>query len=102
MTLTFRVRPPAVEQAPAIVHADGTARVQTVERDDNPLYWSLLHEFKRITGVPMVLNTSFNLKGDPIVTTVKDAVQTFYSSGLDALVIGTYLVRKDESVYDPR
>jgi carbamoyltransferase len=73
-----------------------------VERDDNPLYWSLLHEFRRITGVPMVLNTSFNLKGDPIVTTVKDAVQTFYSSGLDALVIGTYLVRKDESVYDPR
>jgi len=65
-----------------------------VEEDVNPLYWSLIKEFGQRTGVPVVMNTSFNLRGEPIVATPTDAVRTFFSSGLDALVIGSYLVEK--------
>lgn len=94
MILTFRVRPQVVDLIPAVVHVDGTARVQTVNRQANELYWSLIHAFGQRTGIPVLLNTSFNLKGDPIVNSVKEAIETFYTSGLDALVIGNYIVKK--------
>jgi carbamoyltransferase len=94
MIMSFQVRPEMSTKIPAVVHIDGTARVHTVRRDVNPLYWSLIATFARITGIPVVLNTSFNLKGDPIVNSVKDAVATFFTSGLDALVIGPYVVEK--------
>jgi carbamoyltransferase len=73
---------------------DGSARPQTVEKDINPLYWNLINEFGKRTGVPVVMNTSFNLRGEAIVNTPADAVRTFFSSGMDALVIGSYLVEK--------
>jgi carbamoyltransferase len=79
---------------PAVTHADGSARPQTVERDVNPLYWNLIREFEKLTGVPVVMNTSFNLRGEPIVASPTDAVRTFYTSGLDALVIGDFVVEK--------
>jgi carbamoyltransferase len=79
---------------PAVTHADGSARPQTVERDTSPLYWRLIDAFGRRTGVPVVMNTSFNLRGEPIVCTPTDAVRTFFSSGMDALVIGSFLVEK--------
>ena len=67
---------------------------QTVEKQINPLYWNLIDEFEKRTGVPVVMNTSFNLRGEAIVHTPADAVRTFYSSGLDALIIGPFLVEK--------
>ncbi|HEX2184090.1 MAG TPA: carbamoyltransferase C-terminal domain-containing protein, partial [Chloroflexota bacterium] len=70
-------------------------RVQTVTREANPRFHALIREFARLTGVPVVLNTSFNLKGEPIVCTPKDAIRTFYSSGLDFLVLGNFVVAKD-------
>lgn len=94
MTITYRARPCAKELTPAIVHADGTARVQTVSRKDSPLFWQLLDHFEVLTGIPLVLNTSFNLKGDPIVNGVKDAIATFYTSGMDVLIMGNYQVLK--------
>lgn len=94
MILTFNARPEALAKIPAVIHIDGTARVQTVNRATNPLYWSLIRKFADRTGIPVVLNTSFNLKGDPIVNTIKDAVQTFYTSGLDSLIIGPFCVDK--------
>jgi carbamoyltransferase len=94
MIVTHRVRPEVAARIPAVVHADGSARVQTVDREINPLYWSLIDAFAQMTGVPVVLNTSFNLKGDPIVNTCKDAVETFFTSGLDSLVIGPFCVDK--------
>lgn len=100
MTVTYRARPCAQELTPAIVHADGTARVQTVSCKDSPLFWQLLDHFEVLTGVPLVLNTSFNLRGDPIVNGVKDAIATFYTSGMDALVIGNYLVLKPGKCYN--
>jgi len=95
MTLTFDVRPGRRAAIPAVTHADNTARVQTVDRETNPRYWRLISEFERLTGVPVIMNTSFNLRGEPIVCTPKDAIRTFYSSGLDFLVLGDFVVAKD-------
>ena len=73
---------------------DGSARPQTVSKAFSPLYWNLINEFGKRTGVPVVMNTSFNLRGEAIVNTPTDAVRTFFSSGMDALVIGGFLVEK--------
>ena len=80
---------------PAVTHAGGTGRLQTVTRDGNPRYYKLIERFGQATGVPVILNTSFNLRGEPIVTTPDNALNTFYRSGIDTLVIGDTLVRKD-------
>ncbi len=94
MILTFPVHENKRSEIPAVTHVDGSARVQTVRRETNPAYYDLIERFGRITGVPVVMNTSFNLREEPIVCAPKDAVRTFYSSGLDALCIGPFLVRK--------
>jgi carbamoyltransferase len=94
MILTAQVKPEKRAVIPSVTHVDGSARPQTVERDVNPLYWRLIREFGNRTGVPVVMNTSFNLRGEPIVSTPTDAVRTFFSSGMDALVIGSFVVEK--------
>jgi carbamoyltransferase len=95
MILSFWANKTRAQEIPAVVHVDGSCRVQSVDRVTNPRYYGLLQEFEKLTGVPVVMNTSFNLKGDPIVCSPKDAVQTFYTSGLDDLVIGSFLVSKN-------
>jgi len=94
MILTAQVRPEKRAIIPAVTHVDGSARPQTVEKEINPLYWRLIDEFGKRTGVPVVMNTSFNLRGEAIVHTPTDAVRTFFSSGMDALCIGSFLVEK--------
>jgi carbamoyltransferase len=94
MIVTSQVRPEKRSIIPSVTHVDGSARPQTVERDVNPLYWRLIKEFGDRTGVPVIMNTSFNLRGEPIVCSATDAIRTFYSSGLDALVLGNFLVEK--------
>lgn len=79
---------------PAITHVDGTARLQTVQRETNPRYHRLISSFGKATGVPVVLNTSFNLKGEPIVDSPRDALSTFHRSGLDMLVLENMIIRK--------
>jgi len=79
---------------PAVCHVDGTGRLQTVAKEDNPLYWQMINEFKKLTSVPVVLNTSFNVRGEPIVLSPQDAVNCFLSTELDCLMIGNYLVDK--------
>ena len=69
--------------------------MQTVGRDANPRYHRLISRFAQLTGVPVIMNTSFNLRGEPIVCTPKDAIRTFYSSGLDFLVLGDLVIAKD-------
>ncbi len=81
-------------QVPAITHVDGSARPQTVFKGQNPLYYGLIERFANLTGVPLLLNTSFNLKGEPIVCTPQDAFNTFTRSGLDLLVLGNYVIKK--------
>lgn len=79
---------------PAVCHVDGTGRLQSVSKEMNPLFWQLINEFRELTGIPLVLNTSFNLNGEPIVHSVSDALRTFYSCGMDTLIIGKYLIEK--------
>ena len=94
MILTSLVRPEMRSVIPAVTHVDGSARPQTVTRDASPLYHHLLSEFCAHTGVPVLLNTSFNLRGEAIVNSPADAIRTFFSSGMDALVMGNFLIEK--------
>lgn len=79
---------------PSVTHVDGTARPQVLKRKDNTLFYDLIEEFGKLTGVPVLLNTSFNIRGKPVVLSPEEAVQCFYNTGLDYLVMGNYLVSK--------
>jgi predicted NodU family carbamoyl transferase len=94
MILSALVRPEKRSVIPSVTHVDGSARPQTVEREVNPLYYRLIDEFDAVTGVPVIMNTSFHLRGEDIVHTPTDALRTFFGSGMDALVIGSFLVEK--------
>ncbi|HWE39407.1 MAG TPA: carbamoyltransferase C-terminal domain-containing protein [Isosphaeraceae bacterium] len=94
MLFVHDVRPEKADLIPAVRHVDGTARIQTVNRSQNPLYHDLLKAFRDRTGVPVLVNTSFNTRGEPIVCTPRDAVESFWTSPLDALVIGPFLLEK--------
>jgi carbamoyltransferase len=96
MITTFPVKPEKRCDIAAVVHVDGTTRPQTVRRSVNALYYDLIKHFGERTGVPVVLNTSFNLKGEPIVNSPRDALRTFFSSGLDALAMGSFLLKKQD------
>ncbi len=84
------------KKIPAVVHVDGTARPQMVSKEANPRYWQLINEFKKITGIPMLLNTSFNVQ-EPIVCTPSDAINTFRNAAFDALVLENNLVRREDN-----
>ncbi len=94
MTITLPVRPEMRGKIGAVVHVDGSARPQFVHRQTHSLYHRAIEEFARITGVPSVLNTSFNVKGEPIVCTPRDAVRNFYSCGMDVLYLGSFRLQK--------
>jgi len=92
MLLVTQVRPGFREKLPAITHVDGSARVQTVSRENYPRLWELLRAFEDIAGLPVLLNTSLNVRGQPIVCTPDEALDTFLFAGLDLLVLGDFLV----------
>lgn len=94
MILAFDVREGKSKVIPAVTHVDNTARVQTINKLQNKKYWNLINEFFKITGVPVLLNTSFNRAGEVMVNTPKEAINTFLGSDLDALVLENYLVLK--------
>jgi carbamoyltransferase len=100
MILSFWATEEGKRKIPAVVHVDGSCRVQSVTRESNPKYYRLISEFERLTGVAAVMNTSFNLKGDAIVESPRNAVETFYTSGLDYLVIGSFIVGKSQLLAD--
>lgn len=97
MLATAQVRPGVREAIPAVVHVDGSARVQTVNRTHNPQFWMLINAYKQLTGLPVVLNTSFNHADEPIVCSPADAVHTFVRCRLDAVVLGHYVIRNAPS-----
>jgi carbamoyltransferase len=83
------------DRIPAVRHTDGTARIQTVNEHQHKAYYDLLKAFQRKTGVPVLVNTSFNTLGKPIVCTPRDAIECFWSSPFDALIIGSFVIEKD-------
>ncbi len=97
MIKTYPVFPEKIREIPSVTHVDGTARVQTVSRETNPFYYDIIDSFYRRTKIPVVLNTSFNIKGEPIVATPVDAVRCFYGTGIDALVMPPFLLLKKPS-----
>jgi carbamoyltransferase len=94
MLFATKVRPLARKCAPAIVHVDGSARPQTVREAQDPRMYRLLHAFERRSGLPVLLNTSFNGPGQPIVCTPVEAVQTFLERGLDVLICGDFVATR--------
>jgi len=94
MLFVYDVLPGQDARIPSACHIDRTARVQTVDHDTHPRFHALLREFGRRTGVPVLVNTSFNVRGEPIVCTPRDAVEAFYGTPLDALAIGSFILEK--------
>lgn len=94
MTFSFIVEKEWAKKVPEIVHVDGSARPQTVRQETNPRFHKLISEFDKLTGLPIVLNTSLNRRGEPMVCSPEEAVQMFYQCGLEYLVMGNYLIKK--------
>jgi len=94
MLITYPVRKEKQDVIPAVTHVNGSSRIQAVYKEHNPRYWNVINAFKKKTGVGVVLNTSFNLKGEPIVNSPANAINTFLNSGIDLLVMENFLVRK--------
>lgn len=94
MITSFTCKPEKRDKVPAVVHADKTLRPQTVKREFNERYWNLINEFGKRTGEYLVMNTSFNLMGEPIMSHPRDAIRCFYDNGMDCLVIGNYVLEK--------
>ncbi len=94
MLLVYQTRPDRLADLAAVTHVDGGARVQTVTREQNPVYHDVIEAFGRRTGVPVVLNTSFNIRGEPIVATVQDALKCYFTTDLDALALGPFFLDK--------
>ncbi len=96
MLFVYDVLPEKAALIPAVRHVDGTARIQTINREQHPLYYDLLCAFAARTGVPVLVNTSFNTRGEPIVCSPRDAIECFWTSPLDALAIGSFLLEKPD------
>jgi carbamoyltransferase len=94
MNITFDVRDDVKKTITGVVHIDGTARIQTVDKSIQPLYYKLLKEFENLSGFPVIVNTSFNTNNEPIVANPYDAVSSFYRSGIDVLIIGNFIIEK--------
>jgi carbamoyltransferase len=94
MITSFTCRPEKRDKVPAVVHADATLRPQTVKREFNPRFWRLLTEFEKLTGEALLLNTSFNVMGEPIVNHPREAIRCFYDNGLDVLALGDFVLEK--------
>jgi carbamoyltransferase len=100
MNLAYAVRPEMRAKIPAPTHVDGTARLQTVSRQTNPPYWALIKEFEKLTGVPVLLNTSFN-ENEPIVLTPQEAIDCFLRTRMDVLALGNFLIEKPPAASPP-
>jgi carbamoyltransferase len=100
MNLAYAVRPEMRARIPAPTHVDGTARLQTVSRQTNPRYWVLIKEFEKLTGVPVLLNTSFN-ESEPIVLTPQEAIDCFLRTRMDVLALGNFLIEKPPAASAP-
>lgn len=87
-----------ISEIPAVIHADFSSRLQSVTREQNSMYYELLDHFRKITGIPLIINTSFNVRGQPIVESPRDAVSVFLNTGMDYLVIGGFVLKREDNI----
>jgi len=97
MLMVYPMKSSRKGEIPAVVHADGTGRLQTLRKEQNPLYYKLIKEFGRLTGTPVLINTSFNIRGEPIVMSPYDAYRCMMGTGIDYLVIDRFLIRREDN-----
>jgi carbamoyltransferase len=102
MLFVHRVKPEWKDRIPAVTHVDGTARVQTVHVETEPVVAELLAEFERLTGLPVVINTSLNTAGRPMVDTPREAMELFGSAPVDLLALGPFAVHRAKTFQDIR
>lgn len=95
MLFVYPFREKGKHDVPAVVHVDGTGRLQTLAREDNPLYFDVVEAYRKKTGIPIIINTSFNVRGEPIVCTPQDAIHCFLKTDIDYLAMGPFIVRKN-------
>ncbi|MFC1711878.1 carbamoyltransferase [Patescibacteria group bacterium] len=98
MLMVYPVTKKGKKEVPAIVHVNGSGRLQSISHQDNPLYFNLIDSYRKKTGIPIIINTSFNVRGEPIVCTPEDAVKCFLGTDIDFLAIGDFLVKKGKNV----
>ena len=96
MVQAYSIRPEMRSKLPAVTHEDGTGRLQAVEKDTNPRYWGLLRAFEKLSGLPILINTSFN-ENEPIVNTPLQAIDCFLRTRMDMLVIGSFIARRQDN-----
>lgn len=94
MISSYTVKPEMKDEIAAVTHVDGTCRPQMIERDIYPTFWNLLNEYEKLTGTAVLMNTSFNVKGEPIVCNPRDAIKCFYDTGVQVLALGPFILRK--------
>jgi carbamoyltransferase len=94
MISSYTVKTGMRDEIAAVTHVDGTCRPQMIERGVYPKFWNLLNEYEKLTGSPVLMNTSLNVKGEPIVCNPHDAIKCFYDTGIQVLVLGSYILRK--------
>lgn len=100
MLMVYPVREEWREKIPSVVHVDGSGRLQSVRREQNPNYYDVIKEFGRLSGMPILINTSFNIRGEPIVCTPFDAYKCMMGTGIDYLVMGKFLIKRDDNTLD--
>jgi carbamoyltransferase len=100
MLMVYPIKEEKRMQLPAVTHVDGSGRLQTIRREHNALYYDLIKAFGRLSGVPILVNTSYNIRGEPVVCTPKDAYRCMMGTGIDYLVMGRFLVRRDDNLKD--
>tara|TARA_Y100000310_G_scaffold100506_2_gene98368 strand:+ start:6357 stop:8120 length:1764 start_codon:yes stop_codon:yes gene_type:complete len=100
MLMVYPIKEKWRKKIPAVTHVDGSGRLQTIRRKQNPLYYDLLKHFGKLTGIPILINTSFNIRGEPIVCTPEDAYRCMMGTGIDYLVIDKFLVKREDNFQD--
>jgi carbamoyltransferase len=100
MLMVYPVRPEWRHRLPAVTHVDGSGRLQTVRRESNPLYYDLIKSFGQVSGVPMLVNTSFNIRGEPMVCSPEEAYRCMMGTGIDCLVMEDFIIRREDNLKD--
>jgi carbamoyltransferase len=100
MLMVYPINKKYHKQMPSVTHIDGTGRLQVIKRETNPLYYDLIKEFGRISGVSVLINTSFNIKGEPIVCSPEDAYRCMMGTGIDYMIIDRFLIKRQDNRKD--